>query len=640
MHKKEFYRIRTKDGTYIMQGERGRPPVDDMVPADIEKSKEVVRGLTATYDERQIQTTCSLTPSNMKEQVQQTQEDYRGLLGKLELPEDEGEELYESMERGEMIIASDGSVREHGTFGYIISNKNRTSTIRGSGKMATPMGALTSQRAEYMGAMAITTIAKALWITWGNGTQSKKRIPVYIDNKGVVDRLTEGPVRKGIRHHLKSDTDIHQEILRIKDGLQIDWQWVKGHQDDTEEELSTEAQMNIEADEMAGKGGTLQSMKDDMFPTQNVVVTMAGRTISNTDMRDEIVEGRHGKALKEYMIQKEGWTENTYQLIDWELYQMYTSKKSIHTLTNTVKMMHGWQHVGKQKMQFNANTKEAQCLYCGRTEDQHHYLTCTDAEWKQKRGKIWHSLKERLRQLKTSNDIIAILGVVVAGSFAPDRIDIQNDTPLMDKLQNAIKEQQAIGWTNLVRGRIGKSWGSAQRVYLTSAMDIDRSDPRGEIKAFNRWRKHIVAALLRFGLDMWEARNTYLHGDTPTSKNMIRRKKAVERMIEIYAEGETTVPEPQRKLFKKPMTEREKLSTRAIEQWIELVQVARENQEEDQRTQPTLEDVWGNGQRTEEPPVRTAADKNRESLSAYQDIRKGALRPNPNVRKRKGGDAP
>ena len=49
----------------------------------------------------------------------------------------------------------------------------------------------------------------------------------------------------------------------------------------------------------------------------------------------------------EYHRMKKPWRPRRNDMVDWELYRIYAKKKSIQAMTNTVKMIHGWQNVGK-----------------------------------------------------------------------------------------------------------------------------------------------------------------------------------------------------------------------------------------------------------------------------------------------------
>ena len=100
--------------------------------------------------------------------------------------------------------------------------------------------------------------------------------------------------------------------------------------------------------------------------------------ISDTNMRQTITNIRHSKSLIQYQQTKFGWTNETMENIDWKYFSLYTPSKSVHEMTNIVKYIFGWQHVGMQKKYFNCKSKFTKCPLCHPEEDQHHYLICSE----------------------------------------------------------------------------------------------------------------------------------------------------------------------------------------------------------------------------------------------------------------------
>ena len=62
-----------------------------------------------------------------------------------------------------------------------------------------------------------------------------------------------------------------------------------------------------------------------------------------------IEEARHKFDFIEYLKRKNKWMEKEEDLVDWGLTDEAFTKRPIHKHTNTVKMIHNWQHVGYQK---------------------------------------------------------------------------------------------------------------------------------------------------------------------------------------------------------------------------------------------------------------------------------------------------
>ena len=147
--------------------------------------------------------------------------------------------------------------------------------------------------------------------------------------------------------------------------MEISWSWIKGHQDlqHPYHELSLEAKINIDADELAEKGHLLPSTPHDHLQGTRISVWRDNIMISDTNMRQTITHLRHSKALMQYQQSKFSWSEETMDLIDWKSFSLFASSKSIHEMTNIVKYIFGWQHVGLQKRHFNSQSKHTTCPY-------------------------------------------------------------------------------------------------------------------------------------------------------------------------------------------------------------------------------------------------------------------------------------
>ena len=173
-------------------------------------------------------------------------------------------------------------------------------------------------------------------------------------------------------------------------------------------------------------------------------------------------------------------------------------------------------------------------------------------------------------------------------------------------------------------------------------------DRRQHFSLYNKWRASFLSNLLQFGLDLWEQRNNQVHGDTPTSKNFIRRKKALARAKDLHLEGSESVPLNQQRLFSN-FDNRLEGRTRAIEMWIELVELSQKRQQEiqnEQANQSTLFEFNFTKQHNI-PTKQLRGFRHQRSTRAtnevstkrlqkrvQQNIRRMFLLPHPNVRKR------
>ena len=132
---------------------------------------------------------------------------------------------------GSLMAACDGSVKQDdATFGYVFSSRQETFIQSGYERVPNTNHHHTSQRAE--GAGAVITILSVLQKRFN--IQQKGYITIYMDNEGVVEYQSQASIKKGLKVHLASDTDLNMYICHMQKHLntEIIWEWVKGHQDE------------------------------------------------------------------------------------------------------------------------------------------------------------------------------------------------------------------------------------------------------------------------------------------------------------------------------------------------------------------------------------------------------------------------
>ena len=94
-----------------------------------------------------------------------------------------------------------------------------------------------------------------------------------------------------------------------------------------------------------------------------------------------------------------------------------------------------------------------------------------------------------------------------------------------------------------------------------------------------RWI-NFFKSLINYRLDLWEARNTHLHGTTPQNQRYIRRKKAIQIATDLYNQGKISVPHNQERLFHN-FNQRIEGRTQSIQFWIELVRIAQKKRKQE-----------------------------------------------------------
>lgn len=138
--------------------------------------------------------------------------------------------------------------------------------------------------------------------------------------------------------------------------LQIEWNWVKGHQDDNVDydELPFEAQLNVQCNNLAETAHYFFPYSAPTYTTTlPTSIYIQGKLMSDMNMRTVLYFYAHGPALIEYMKQKYNWSDDVLNEIDWEYFFYCYGKKPIHKMTNIVKFIHEWQYTNTKKVQIS-----------------------------------------------------------------------------------------------------------------------------------------------------------------------------------------------------------------------------------------------------------------------------------------------
>ena len=90
----------------------------------------------------------------------------------------------------------------------------------------------------------------------------------------------------------------------------------------------------------------------------------------------------HDKDLQEYICEKDSWTFETYDKVEWKGIESYMGSIPNTIQTNVINMTHNWIHYGYQKDVFTTEGDAYLCLVeCGRMEAQQHYINAIHHLW-------------------------------------------------------------------------------------------------------------------------------------------------------------------------------------------------------------------------------------------------------------------
>ena len=355
--------------------------------------------------------------------------------------------------------------------------------------------------------------------------------------------------------------------------------------------------MNILADELANRSMQETGRREKIRPTfKNSVISIYDKDNRYiTDMRKYMVEKVNGKRIIDYYKNRRGWTEEVIENIEWEGINGMLRYATPLRRIKLVKMLHHWQNTGRQKGKIrdsrlklesdrpkHPTVEEESCHLCpdscGEEEGNLHYLHCPKKKAIEDRDNLIRKVNRRLRLLRTSEQIMGIIGQVlkIISRRGVIKFDLNEfKVEANSKLAKAIEGQGKIGWHDMCQGYQHKAWAKAQDIYYkylginTKYMNI------------GRWKRMVSTILGEYCLDCWERRNKIIHGDNVTesrTKKLVRLRKQVSKLYRMKDELKGT---PNKGIFDLPQEKRKKMGIQSTKIWIgmaeEVLRLHREN---------------------------------------------------------------
>jgi hypothetical protein len=291
-------------------------------------------------------------------------------------------------------------------------------------------------------------------------------------------------------------------------------------------------------------------------------------------------------ALKQYILEKNDWSDATFQEVDWTAIRTYLSRLSISKRVKVIKLMHNWQNTGRQKGLFRMNTDltaedmattallEKCPMGCGEYEAPLHYIHCKCNPHSAEMTRGLEGIRKWLRSNETAPALTSVLmrmlRLYAASDLdALDEWDFTNE-PNAEGLHQLVNSQARIGWDNLFKGRISNEWCKLQAVHLRITENPDKPRPAYRTAAY--WASCLIQQIVYFTLNTWQIRNDKLHEDKVESERTQRRKEVLRDMARWYEEASTSRQEFRtHTLFKMPLLQRKTHSTPMIESWLSTV---------------------------------------------------------------------
>jgi ribonuclease HI len=238
-------------------------------------------------------------------------------------------ELFKSTKR--VLIATDGgAIPFKGSIGFVFADEdgNILLTCFGQPSSNDPL----SFRSEICAFLAAVRLIKLLTNYYDDRIECNEtgmsKIQVYTDSLSMIKKLKayDKYPTASLTTVLDSEWDVlsalHKALQWFKTYPKISW--VKSHQDDKvydKTEMPLYAYLNSEADELATTG--LKRLQEKpmvpMDPDTGIQFHIKGRTITR-DFKRTIRETIQLPPLRKFYCERFGWSENIFDIIDWEIF--------------------------------------------------------------------------------------------------------------------------------------------------------------------------------------------------------------------------------------------------------------------------------------------------------------------------------
>jgi hypothetical protein len=364
---------------------------------------------------------------------------------------------------------------------------------------------------------------------------------------------------------LLPEHDIMTEIAATLRDLpvQIDFQWVKGHQDSNKSynELDIPARLNCDADRAASLYRWPTNKSHQKIPP--LPNTPSQLVINNKIITSHIKQHIRSEAtepeLMEYLKKKFPWDDNTLTTIDWNSFQQVIQKYTTQRST-VVKHLHAISPTGHIAHRNNTHMPH-DCPACAHPEeDNMHLLTCTHES-----------------RISWRADTIAAIACYVPETSDPYLLDFLRDgltrmhrklddinpTQYPEKYHQLISQQTRIGWDHLYRGRWSTEWATSQHNYEKN------KNQTAQYKNSTRWLVGLGRILIDRWLKLWQLRNEQRHGKDASRLTELHAQKLYSELHDLYSYKDRVCPNDRHIFhdsFEDHITSTSSLDT--LESWI------------------------------------------------------------------------
>lgn len=317
---------------------------------------------------------------------------------------------------------------------------------------------------------------------------------------------------------------------------------------------------------------------DAAIDTPELAVSSSGRAyllhknrIIVRDYAYHIRQAVHAPQHQKYIRDKEEWTDETYNSINWHAAGTAFTKRSLNSRIRLTKYIHNWLPLGENMTRIDPEASSI-CPSCNTIEETTDHIMCCGAETRAtKRQEQTNELRERLDEIGTPTDLKNVMVAGISGwmndnNFQHPTLRRYAQGPLQRLLNIAIKNQNSIGWGQVFRGRLASE-------FQTYATHQKYGRPTNSYVS-QEWSIRLIQRLWDQVESQWTLRNESLHGiDIEDTRSKVRGR-ITEEVRRLYALKDQLLPKDQRIMLSRSIETVLTWSTAQMKIWTETIRPA------------------------------------------------------------------
>jgi hypothetical protein len=353
------------------------------------------------------------------------------------------------------------------------------------------------------------------------------------DNLGLITRVEQSlPFDEPFPNiTLKADWDVTHEIVETLKAMTItpSFEHIKGHQDDhtAYDDLSLEAQLNVDADEEAGR-------YQQTFPAHRPNIPRLPHNLAQLRIKDQTISSKLKESIREaytvppymeYLQARNKWDTECLATIDWKAYTQAVRRFG-HRRIQITKLCNDLLPTACRVNRYDSLTTK-DCIHCGQLEDRDHLLRCSFPPRVKWRTKLLSDLRHTHSSTECNPYLIDILLDGIHSWII--------DTPMImarypRRYHRLITEQTTIGWRHVFNGRLTTQWRIRQDRYLRMGKITTRYNTGAN------WALRTLTTIWKAFFVLWKERNEAIHGHDLSTQNQARHRRLRAKMELLHSQ--------------------------------------------------------------------------------------------------------